>query len=240
MTRKEFGYLLLWLLAGALAVALSFSLDGPVDDALKVHSHLQHTYALIFTKFGEGWVPALVGILLVILFVRRHRPGIAAKIFFVILTGELAGVAAIIVRLFAGRTRPSAHVPQGFYGVWHDGHWVIGRYDFSAFPSGHAAMAIGLAAGAWLLHRRWGIALALFAAGVSWSRIAFQSHHFSDVVASVVLAVPLAVIMKKNLLPYLELRFAKFDYPRQKEKRFVPADQPKDKPAPAAYPVPPN
>jgi membrane-associated phospholipid phosphatase len=57
---------------------------------------------------------------------------------------------------------------------------------------------------------------------VAWSRVAFGSHHLSDVLASVVLAVPLAVISKKTLLPYLELQFAKLDRSRPKEKVFVP------------------
>jgi membrane-associated phospholipid phosphatase len=229
ITRKEFGYLLLWLLAGTLAIALSFSLDGIVDAALK--SHGQPTlgaFAAVFSKFGEGWVSGVVGILLAILFMQRHRPDVAAKIFYVTLAGELAGLIALIVRTFAGRTRPSAHVPQGFYGLWHDGHTTLGQFDFSSFPSGHAAIAAGMAAAAWLLRRHWGIVLALFAVAVSWSRIAFRSHHFSDVVASVVLAIPLAMILKKILLPYLELQFAKLDrlFP-QREKVFVPSSHEK-------------
>jgi membrane-associated phospholipid phosphatase len=40
-----------------------------------------------------------------------------------------------------------------------------------------------------------------------WSRIALQCHHLSDVVASVALAVPLAVLFKKILLPSLEFQF---------------------------------
>ncbi len=182
-----------------------------------------HALAYWFTKLGEGWVSGLLGIFLTFLFMRRHRPDVAAKIFFVVLAGELTGMAALIVRTLAGRTRPSAHdVPQGFYGVWHDGHWTIGQFDFSSFPSGHAAIAAGLATAAWLLHRRSGVVLALFAVTVSWSRIAFQSHHFSDVVASVVLAIPVAVILKNPFLPYLELQFAKLDRLWPKEKIFVP------------------
>jgi membrane-associated phospholipid phosphatase len=229
MTRKELGWLLVWLLAGSLAVVLSFSLDDYVDAVLNVHNRpTQSGLATSFSKLGEGWVPALVGILLTILFVRRHRFDVAAKVFFVTLTGELAGVAAVTVRLFAGRTRPSAHMPQGFYGVWHDGHWIIGQFDFSAFPSGHAAITTGLAAAAWLLNRRLGAVLALFALAVSWSRVGFQSHHLSDVVASVVLAVPVAVILKKTLLPWMEFQFAKLDRRWQKEKILVPAGPQKD------------
>ena len=93
--------------------------------------------------------------------------------------------------------------------MWHDGHWIIGKYDFAAFPSGHTATAVGLATAAWLINRRWGAALTVFALAVMWSRVALGSHHFSDVVASAVLAIPLAVLSKKVLLPFLETQFVR-------------------------------
>lgn len=223
MRRIEFGFLLLWLLAGSLAVALTCPLDSQVGAALDVTDDpAGHRIAWWFTKLGEGWVPALLGIFFIVLYLRHHRTDVAAKIFFVIVTGELAGLAGIIVRLFAGRTRPSAHVPQGFYGIWHHGHWIIGQFDFSAFPSGHTCIAAGMATAAWLLHRGWGTVAALFALAVGWSRVAFGSHHLSDVVASVVLAVPLAVMLKRTLLPHLEIQFARLDSSRRKEKIFAP------------------
>lgn len=40
-----------------------------------------------------------------------------------------------------------------------------------------------------------------------WLRIALQEHHLSDVLASVVLAIPLAIRLKKILLPFLEFHF---------------------------------
>jgi membrane-associated phospholipid phosphatase len=223
--RKELGYLLLWLLAGSLAVALVCPLDSQVDAAFDVtNDPLGHRIASWFTKLGEGWAPALLGIFFIVVYMRRHRPDVAAKIFFVILAGELIGLAGVIVRLFVGRTRPSAHVPQGFYGIWHDGHWIIGQFDYSAFPSGHTCIAVGMAAAAWLVHRGWGTVAALFAVAVAWSRVAFGSHHLSDVMASVVLAVPLAVILKRTLLPYLENQFARLNRSWQKEKSFAPTD----------------
>src|SRR5215469_15665072 len=223
LRQKELGYLLLWLLAGSLAIALTCPLDSQVDAAFDVtNDPVSHRIAMWFTKLGEGWAPALLGIFLIVLYMRRHRPNVAAKILFVIVAGELIGLAGVIVRLFVGRTRPSAHVPQGFYGIWHDGHWIIGQFDYSAFPSGHTCIAVGMATAAWLVHRGWGTAAALFAIAVAWSRVAFGSHHLSDVIASVVLAVPLAVILKKTLLPYLEIQFARLDSSRRKEKNFAP------------------
>jgi membrane-associated phospholipid phosphatase len=216
--RKPFMYFLLWLLAGVLVIGLAMPLDSRMSVALDVSNNPpMHRLAMLLSKLGEGWVPALAGFFFAILFMLRHRPTVAAKIVFVVLTCELTGVAGVIVRTLTGRTRPSSHIPQGFYGLWHDGHWTIGKFDFAAFPSGHSATAVGLAMAAWLVHRGWGAVAAVFALGVMWSRIALQSHHLSDVVAAVVLAVPVAMLSKRWLLPCVEREFEKFDRKRQKQ-----------------------
>ena len=205
--RKPWVNLLIWLLAGAVAVALAWPLDSRVDAALDASHNLPlHHFAWWCSKLGEGWAPAAVGIAGAILFVLLNRPSVAAKIFFVMLTCELAGLAGLILRLLTGRTRPLAHVPQGFYGVWHDGHSIIGKYEFSSFPSGHSATAVGLAAAAWLVHRGWGALAAVYALAVLWSRLALQCHHLSDVVASTALAIPLALLSNKFLLPSVEFQ----------------------------------
>jgi len=165
----------IWLLAGAGVVALAWPFDNPVDAALDVtKSPSLHHFAWWCSKLGEGWVPAVPGILFAILFILLNRPSVAAKIFFVLLTCELTGLMCLILRILFGRTRPTAPVPQGFYGIWHDGHWIIGKYQFSAFPSGHSATAVGLAAAAWLIHRGWGAIAAFYALAVMWSRVALQ------------------------------------------------------------------
>jgi 4-amino-4-deoxy-L-arabinose transferase-like glycosyltransferase/membrane-associated phospholipid phosphatase len=211
--RKSLVHSLLWLLAGVAAIAMAWQLDNRVDAALDAtrNPSLQN-FAWWCSKLGEGWVPGLAGIFFTAIFLLRRRPGMAAKILFVTLACEITGLAGLIIRVLAGRTRPTADVPQGFYGVWHDGHWISGQYQFSAFPSGHSATVVGLATAAWLVKRGWGAAAAVFALFVMWSRIALQAHHLSDVVASTVLAIPLAILLKKTLLPFLEFEFAKLFY----------------------------
>ncbi|HEV2453062.1 MAG TPA: phosphatase PAP2 family protein, partial [Verrucomicrobiae bacterium] len=135
------------------------------------------------------------------------RPAVAAKIVFVVLTCEFTGLVALILRIFIGRARPLADVPQGIYGVWYHGHWIIGKYEFSSLPSGHSATAVGLAAAAWIVDKRWGAVAVVYALLVMWSRVALQCHHLSDVVASAVLSIPLAVLCKKVIWGPIELRF---------------------------------
>jgi len=41
---------------------------------------------------------------------------------------------------------------------------------------------------------------------VAWSRIALECHHFSDVMASTVLSIALAIWLKPRLLPSVEFQ----------------------------------
>ena len=209
-----------WLLAGLAVVGISFWFDDRVGAALDVTGNPAWKHVAWWcSKIGEGWVPAAVGIFLALVFLFVNRPQVAAKIFFVALTCELTGLAATILRVLFGRTRPLNHdVPPGFYGVWHDGHWIIGQFKFSAFPSGHAATAVGLMAAVWLVHRGWGAVLLLYAVAVVWSRIALQAHHLSDVLASTVLSIALAVMLKPVLLPFLEFQFGNLHRAVRKKK----------------------
>ncbi len=209
MTNRDSLRRWLWLLAGAGFVAAMFPLDAAVDGALVVTSASPwHEVAWWGSKLGDGLVIGVAGVLLSAFFVWQKQPGLAANIFFVGFTSEIAGLIATIFRVIFGRTRPSnLAVPQGFYGVWHDGHWLIGKYQYSSFPSGHSASAVGLVAALWLVNRRWGAAGVGYALAVLWSRIALNCHHLSDVVASAVLSIVVARWLKTNFAPHNETIF---------------------------------
>ncbi len=198
-----------WLFAGIALIALALPFDGRVDAMLVVQRHTQaYDIAWWCSEAALGSVIGVAGIILPTVCFLLDRPRLAASIFFVGLASGITGLAAAILKLVFGRTRPTNHdVPQGFYGMWHDGHWIIGKAAFSSFPSGHSATAVGLAAAVWLVHRGWGTVAAVYALAVMWSRIALEAHHLSDVVASMVLSVPLAILMKKVLAPTIEFQF---------------------------------
>ena len=205
----------LWLLAGVGVVGGAFFLDDRVDAALDVTKNpAASNFAWWCSKIGEGQIVGGAGVFLAVIFILLRRTRIAAGIFFVTASSLLIGLAGTIVRVLVGRTRPELHGPhgvaQGFYGVWHDGHWIIAKAAFSAFPSGHASLAVGLAAAAWLVHRGWGMVAAIYALAVMWSRVALQWHHLSDVLASAVLAIPLAWFLKKYFAPTVEFQFDRF------------------------------
>lgn len=179
-----------WVVTSLVLLALGFLADGPVARVLTLQSStFWRQLALYASKAGEGWVVALVGATGSLLLFMARRFHASRGVFLVAFTGLLTGAAATVIRSLLGRTRPDSHELQGFYGVWHDSHWIIGKYEFGAFPSGHVATVIGLAAAAWLIDRRFGTLAFLYALLVSWSRIALGCHHFSDEIAAAIVGV---------------------------------------------------
>ncbi len=93
-----------------------------------------------------------------------------------LLGAALAGLADDCLRLTAGRPRPDAHLPDGFYGI---GYTFESRYQ--SFPSGHAASVLGAAMALLVVARPLGIAATLFALAVVWARMELYRHYPSDV-----------------------------------------------------------
>ena len=183
-------HIFVWSGLSLIAIAFALLLDGPVAQLTDIHSSsFLQAFARQMTLLGQGWVVAVTGIILTLVLFLFGRVKAARIIFLIAAVGLITGGAATLLRSVIGRTRPNAHAAQGFYGLRHDSHWTIGKYEFSSFPSGHTATVVGLAAAAWMLHRRLGIAATGYAALVSWSRIAQGSHHFSDVVAAAILGI---------------------------------------------------
>ncbi|HZR17652.1 MAG TPA: phosphatase PAP2 family protein [Verrucomicrobiae bacterium] len=191
-----------WVVLSVLVLLIAFGADAPVGRVVTVGSStLLSLLAGCFSKAGEGWVVALAGTTASFFLFWRRRFEASRAVFLVAMTGLLTGAAATIVRSLLGRTRPNSHELQGFYGIWHDSHCIIGKYEFGAFPSGHAATVIGLATAAWLIDRRLGVLTTVYAVLVTWARIAMGCHHFSDAVASAILGIYGAHLVLARLGP---------------------------------------
>ena len=195
-----------------LLVGVGFLLDDSIEKLVRLNSRpLAEKFAWFMSKSGEGWVIAAVALPVSAWLFWRRSVEASRLVFTAACTGLLTGAAATVVRSLLGRTRPTAQAIQGFYGVWHDSHWIIGKYEFGSFPSGHTATVVGLAAAAWMINRRWGWVAIVYAVLVAWSRIAMGCHHFSDVIAASLLGIFGAQWVLKHLGPRLELATRKLD-----------------------------
>jgi len=128
---------------------------------------------LFFSQIGyaRGVVPADIGLVLVLLALRRWREGL----FAAVATGGSALLNLGSKRLFA-RDRP---------GLWES----IAPETTYSFPSGHAmgsmTLALVLVLLAWPTRARWWVvgAMALFVPMVGLSRVYLGVHYPSDILA---------------------------------------------------------
>ncbi len=164
-----------------VAVALSFGINLAVKLWVGHGNDPWHTLADVISRSGRlewiaAWLlPLFVGALL------RQRLGPARLFLAMILATAFAGLVAMTLRGVIGRTRPNAEAPQGWYGPYHEGRWLVGRSDFNGFPSGHAATAAAVT-GVLIFARARGRWLAqAFPIAVCWSRVYLYRHHVSDV-----------------------------------------------------------
>jgi membrane-associated phospholipid phosphatase len=180
-------------LAGLLAaIGLSVAfIDRPLAAALmgldpRVNAIAQRitwfgrstSYLVVFAGLGIGL--ALIGRL-----ARSRRARILALSWswaaaYLFLCVAASGLANDLVKLLVGRSRPLVQA-QGLRPFTFS-------YDYQSFPSGHAAVAFGLAFGAMALWPRWRWPLLAYAAVVSASRVVLDVHHLGDVIGSMLVA----------------------------------------------------
>jgi membrane-associated phospholipid phosphatase len=195
----------LWL-SGAAAVAGSFFLDDAVIAFVKGHSNQSlQTFGRFGSYFGQ-WHWLMLPCAVVAVIAWKRRDAVCLRILCaMIITSIIAGLGVNALRVTTGRTRPSApaEIKQGWYGMRHNGKWIVIKADYNAFPSGHAAASMGLVAPLLVMRRRIGWLLACVPLLIGAARICVGAHHLSDVVAGLLAGVAVAIWVTPKITPLL-------------------------------------
>ncbi len=170
-----------------LLLGFAFAADAPVREFVKREATpaqtqfadfvTKHTYSPWF--FGVcvlGWATGRM----------LRRQDWQRRWLAIAAATALAGLAVNIPRALTGRARPSNTEAQGWFGLRHNGEWIVARHKFNSFPSGHSTTAAGFAFAALLCFPRVGWLAMLAAITTGWSRIWMNAHHFSDVAVGLV------------------------------------------------------
>jgi membrane-associated phospholipid phosphatase len=201
--------LVIWLAVLIVVACLGFYFDQTVVGAIAGHQiRWLEQVAGIISKFGD-W-PELMGYAAVALigvgFARKRT--LVKVILCMMIAGTLAGALTNSVRLLSGRARPNnQELPPGWYGLRYQDQWLLGKYKFHSFPSGHTATAfaffgvIGFA-----YRRRWAWSFLVVASVIAWSRLYINAHFFSDVLVGVVVGLFFAQLTWERAGPLLEPR----------------------------------
>lgn len=133
---------------------------------------------VLLTDRGLIWI--IIGVAL-LFFTRTRRAGVTALSSLII----SAILCNFVLKLLFDRTRPFEA---------HDIELLISVPYGSSFPSGHTTTAFATSVALWLENRRIGVPAVIFSAVVGVSRLYFQVHYLTDVLAGVVSGILFALL----------------------------------------------
>lgn len=201
MKRKQ-----LWLQLSILAVGAAFCivaaflLDAPVRSWMEQHQ-LPSARAFMenVSRWGDWWTHVALGMLLLAVAWWKGRTRWTRIFLSMLIACALAGAAARVVKIAAGRARPSAQTEAAWNGPSL-------RSKYHAFPSGHVAASMGFFAA--LLLRKWRVGLACLPIPIliGFSRMYVAAHYLSDVVFAAFLGFLCAVLVVQWLPPIENLK----------------------------------
>jgi undecaprenyl-diphosphatase len=185
-----------WIAAGGLLVVLllSFQFDAALDRWVAVNrAFVWETAAKICSRYFAWHYLMLYALIGLSLAWWRGRQDWMRILCVMMLSASLAGLSADFLRAAIGRTRPSAKVAQGWYGVRSGSEWLITEHAYNSFPSGHTTAATGFALPLLFWRRRCGWLVLPFIGAVAAARIYVGAHHLTDVIAGALLGFLIAL-----------------------------------------------
>lgn len=181
-----------WWLGGiiicGLALAAAFYFDAPVQAWFAGHQTASgRTFMRAVSRFGDGGSHVAVGVIgALIAYLLGNRPwtGIFAA---AVLACAMAGALHPVVKVAAGRSRPSVTKDVGWNGL---------RFGakYQSFPSGHTISTAAFIGVLVCARRRLGLFLLPIPILIATSRLYLNAHHLSDVVAGAILGAGCSIL----------------------------------------------
>jgi membrane-associated phospholipid phosphatase len=196
--RSQIVYWLIGLAVAAVLIGVAFYFDGAVRHWIGQHqSRTLKIFMRNVSRLGDWSEHFAVGIgLLAIAWWRRRKKW--TRVFLAMLVAlALAGAAARVVKIAAGRARPSIKTEE----VWN-GMKFSSRYH--AFPSGHVAASTAFFSVLVLANWRIGLLGLTIPLLIGFSRMYVAAHYLSDVVCAGVLGLLCALLTSHFLLRKVE------------------------------------
>lgn len=165
--------------------------DLPLARAMRSLDAGTRALAEPITTLGKAeWSMTAAGLVTVYWCWRRRwaLANASAYVFFAI-------ACTLVVHLFkllVGRARPKLYFDDGFYGFEP---FKLG-YDYSAYPSGHSAVAGALGVSVWMVCPNWlRWPVLVLTVLIALSRVLITAHWLGDVMAGYLLGVVCAVFL---------------------------------------------
>ena len=188
-----------------LLTTLAVSFDLPILDWIQANLScgVMDILMPIITYFGEDGIGWIAWAVLLLFFKKHRRTGLGMA--FALALGFV--ICNLTLKPLIGRIRPYDFQAEN-YGIAIK-LLVEGLHDYS-FPSGHTIASIEAAMVILLNNRKMGIPAMILALLIAFSRLYLYVHYPTDVIASLILGVVIALIA--NYLAGLCFRSRKGKY----------------------------
>jgi len=194
-----------------------FTIDHEVAKGVNGFLHWSNNsltdFFRFFTSLGNYGI-LVVGISLVLFFIKksRLRGFVAFSSFFFATIFTL-----LVLKLLINRPRPFIDTTSDFYQYWLEAGSL--KASGSSFPSGHSSSTMGFAASLFLTskHKKYSWTYFLIPLLMGFTRIYFNVHYFSDVIAGYLVGFIFAIFSYYLFTHLLKKELEKHNY--------IPADK---------------
>jgi undecaprenyl-diphosphatase len=199
-TIAGFRWWCLFILAAGLALLASFWFDADAQLWIAQHQNAGlRDFMRGVSRIGDWPEHVVLGLILLGLAYWRRSKKWTRIFAAIVLACALAGAAARVVKISAGRARPSVQTEV----AWN-GPNLSARNN--AFPSGHTAASTAFFATLALASWRIGLGFLAIPLLIAFSRMYVAAHYLSDVVCASLIGVLAAYFVARWLLSAIENR----------------------------------
>ena len=197
-----------WLIGIAIAVIVfivTFHFDDAMRNFIAQHqSRVAKNFMRNVSRLGDWTEHFALGAALAAIAWWRGNKKWTRVFISMLLALALAGAAARVVKIAAGRARPSVKAEEVWNGL------KFGS-QYHAFPSGHTAASTAFFAVLLLANWRIGVFCLPIPLLIGFSRMYVAAHYLSDVVCATILGILCAMLVEHFLRPQIENRKSKIE-----------------------------
>ena len=206
MNRRMVFYWLIGIVIAAAIVVVAFHFDEPARNFLSQHQNLVlRNFMHRVSRFGDWPEHFALGLILTGLACWRRSKKWTRIFVSMLIALAIAGAAARVVKIAAGRARPSVKTEAQHLASQGAG-WNGPRLSFKyhAFPSGHVAASTAFFVVLLLANRQIGLACMPIPILIGFSRMYVAAHYLSDVVCATILGILCAMLVEHFLRRQIE------------------------------------
>ena len=192
VTRRLTPRLIVWTSFAAVALGFAFWFDPATVEWVRANQSREMKSFFRAVSWWGDWPSHVVAGLIGAAFAHLLGNRRWIRIFVAMIVAcAIAGAVTRVVKMSAGRARPSVHVDAGW-----NGPRLSSKYH--SFPSGHTAASTAFFGALAFASWRAGVLFLPVVLLIAFSRMYMGAHHLSDIVGAAILGLAVAFFVTRS------------------------------------------